>query len=73
MQADLLRVFLLFDFPHELGEEVQVSAMGGDHFHLAAPGEPRIGDGVHLARVLMEGEFIQHAVSALAGLRVRIG
>ncbi len=44
--------------------------MGGEDFEGAAPGDARIGDGVEAAGVFVEGEFVEDAVAALAGLGV---
>ena len=73
VQADALRVAAFAHFADQLIEEVVAAAVGAEHLQAAAPGDAGIGNGPQLARVFVQGEFVQHAAAALAGLRVRVG
>ncbi|MCY1403738.1 hypothetical protein D9M71_189280 [compost metagenome] len=72
VQADTLGVAAFTDLAHQLVEEVLATAMGGDEFHRAAPGNTRVGDGPELARVRVQGELIEDTAAALAGLGVGV-
>ena len=71
VEAELLRVAGL-DLVDELLEERVAAAGRGEDLEFAAPRDARIGDGVELARVGMQGELVEDAVAALARLGVGV-
>ena len=73
MQGNLLRIAFLADLRDELVEKIMAAAMRRNHFELTAPGDARICDRVEFARILVQGEFVQQTVAALARLGIRTG
>ena len=72
MKAELLRVAAL-DLIDKLLEERIRAARSREDFEVTAPRNTRIGDGVELARIGMKRELIEHTVTALTRLSVRVG
>ena len=73
VEGEIFRVAAVAGFDDELVEIILRAAVGGEDFELAAPGDAGIGDGVEVARVGVEGEFVEDAGAALAGLGVGVG
>lgn len=73
VEGDGFGVVVEGDFLDEVVEEVVVAAVGGDDFELAAPGDAGVGDGVEELGVGVEGEFVEDAGAAFAGLGVWVG
>ena len=72
VEGEAFRVPLVLHLLKELVEEVVRAAMGREDFQLAAPGNTGICDGVELARVGVQGELVEDAVTTLARLGIGI-
>ena len=73
MEAEIFRVAAVLDFFDEGVEIIVGAAMSGEDFERTAPGDAGIGDGVEFMGIGMEGEFVEDAIAAFAGLGVGIG
>lgn len=73
VEGDVFGVVAEGDFLDEFVEVVVVAAVGGDDFELAAPGDAWEGDGEEAFGVGVEGEFVEEAVAAFAGLGIGVG
>lgn len=72
VQAESFFVPAVPRFRDQLGEKVGVAPVGGKDFELPAPSDAGVSDVVKFLWIRMQGELIEHAVAALARLRVRI-
>src|SRR5437764_2212269 len=63
----------LLDRANDLGEESTGAAVSGDDGELSAPGGDGFGDAVKKTLILMEGEFVEGNMAALAGESIGIG
>ena len=72
VERKALGVSLMTDLLHEGVEEVAAAAVRAEDLRRSAPCDAGVGDGVEFARVGMQGELVQDAVAALAGLGVGI-
>ena len=70
VEAEFFGVALVQDFLDKLVEEVGGAAMGGDDVHAARPKDAGVADGEEAAVGGVEGEFVEDAVAAFAGLGV---
>ena len=70
MEREPFGVAVVLNLLDEFVEIVVGAAMGGEDFERAAPGDAGVGDGVELLWVGMEGEFVEDAVTAFAGVTV---
>jgi hypothetical protein len=73
VEAEMFGVSLVQNLVEELVEEVGGAAMGGDNVHAPAPDGAGEADGKELAIGGVEGEFVEDAVAAFAGLGVGVG
>ncbi len=71
--AEAARVGVVFDLHHEAMELGVGAAWGGKDFDVAAPVGAGHGDGEEFFLLFVEGEFVEDAVAAFAGLSVGIG
>jgi hypothetical protein len=68
VQADLLGVAASRASRTRLLKKLLRAAVRGDDLHAAAPGDTGVGNGPHLALLTVQGELVQDAAAALAGL-----
>src|SRR6185436_12910251 len=70
VQREAFGVAVVLNLLDKFVEVVVGAAMGGEDFERAAPGNAGVSDGVELLGIGMEGEFVEDAVAAFAGVRV---
>src|SRR5438046_1429209 len=73
MEAPAHGVAVVDDLADELVEEGLDAAMGGDDGKSAAPLSDGFGNAIKQALILVEGEFVEFDMAALASEGVRIG
>ena len=66
------RVAVFMDVANDLVKEAVHAAMSGDDRKCSAPSGDGFGDGVEKLLILVQGEFVQFHVTALAGEGIRI-